>query len=141
MPPILGPRLASSTKLPLESVPLDDLRKVMSNAAPDTAQVAGLARSTANRLEQWLPTLTKLQLDPATVKEWFHALEELLPGASWDEAVQRYLMAKALNQELQDGALEQRLDRVSRGLTFPPNHDSPRSFNPFTLPAFKPPRD
>ena len=141
MPPILGSSLAVSMKLPLEPLPLGDLRRAMSNAVPNTTQVAGLARKTASQLEEWLPALAKIQLEPATIKEMLHPLEELSPGDSWDAAVQRYLMARALNQELQDSALEQRLDRTSRELTFPPNHDSPRSFNPFTVPDLKPPRD
>jgi hypothetical protein len=147
MPPILGSRLAASMKLPLAPLPLGDLRKAMSGAAPDATRVAGLARETANQLERWLPALAKIQFEPATAKELLHALEENEPSpgrhtaGSWDEAVQRYLMARAFNQELQDSELEQRLDRISRGLTFPPNHDSPRSFNPFTVPGLRPAGD
>jgi hypothetical protein len=141
MPPILGSRLAASMKLPLAPLPLGDLRTAMSGAAPDTARVAELARETANQLERWLPTLAKIQFEPATVKKLLNAFEELSPGrqafCSWDEAVQRYLMARALNQGLKDCALDQRLDRIGRWLEFPPNHDSPRSFDPFTLPAAK----
>jgi hypothetical protein len=152
MPPILESRLAASIKLPLTSLPLGDLRKAMNGAAPDTARVAALARETANRLERWLPALAKIQFEPATDKELLSAFEEVSSGrqaiSSWDEAAQRYLMARALDQGLKDGdasyqnpVLEQRLDRMSRWLQFPPNHDSPRSFNPFALPASNPSGD
>jgi Cytochrome c554 and c-prime len=148
MPPILGSRLTASMKLPLVPLPLGDLRKAMTGTAPDTARVAELARETANQLEQWLPALAKGEIEPTTIKDFLENLEELSPGGqalgSWDEAVQRYLMARAINEGLKDRdasyenpALERRLHRVSRWLEFSPNYDSPRSFNPFALPAPK----